>query len=73
MQTRTYAQLLNTIEALAGVDSFDPSSEVTKILSFVNRRAFSAYSACSVWPRFIIVGEERTVDAGQVVPYRGDS
>ena len=69
MQNRTYAQLIDTIEALAGVDSFDPSSEAGKILSFVNRRAFSAYSACSVWPRFIVVGEERTVDAGQVVPY----
>ena len=27
MQNRTYAQLLNTIEALAGVDSFESSSE----------------------------------------------
>lgn len=69
MQNRTYAQLIDTIEALAGVDSFDPSSEAGKILSFVNRRAFSAYSASAVWPRFVVVGEERTVDAGQIVPY----
>jgi len=69
MQNRTYAQLLDTIEALAGVDSFDPSSEEGKILSFVNRRAFAAYSASSVWERFIVVGEERTLSAGQLVPF----
>jgi hypothetical protein len=69
MQNRTYAQLLDTIEALAGVDSFDPSSEEGKILSFVNRRAFAAYSASSVWERFIVVGEERTLNTGQLVPF----
>jgi hypothetical protein len=69
MQNRTYAQLLDTIEALAGVDSFDPSSEEGKILSFVNRRAFAAYSASSVWERFVVVGEERTLSAGQLVPF----
>jgi hypothetical protein len=69
MQNRTYAQLIDTIEALAGVDSFDPSSEVGKILSFVNRRASSAYLTSTVWPRFIVVGEERTVDSGQIIPY----
>lgn len=69
MQNRTYAQLLDTIEALAGVDSFDPSSEEGKILSFVNRRAFAAYSASSVWERFIVVGEERTLSTGQLVPF----
>lgn len=67
MQNRTYAQLLDTIEALAGVDSFDPSSEEGKILSFVNRRAFAAYSASSVWERFIVVGEERSFRPSNIV------
>jgi hypothetical protein len=73
MQNRTYAQLLDTIEALAGVDSFDPSSEEGKILSFVNRRAFAAYSASSVWERFVIVGEPRTVLPGQLIPFSEDA
>jgi len=60
MQEKTYTELYNTIKALAGVGSFT-TEEQADILNFVNRRAYTAYHASSVWPRFIVVGEQRTI------------
>jgi len=61
MQVRTYADILDRIEALAGKDSF-VSAEQTRILSLVNARWFRAYRASEYWPRYIYVGEARYVD-----------
>ena len=66
MQTRTYADLYDLIQALCGV-TFS-SIEESRIRALVNRRATRAYKATNYWTRFIVVGEERAVVDG-VVPY----
>lgn len=71
LPVRTYAELLDRIEALAGKDSFT-ANEQTRILSLVNSRLYSAYRSCDYWPRYITVGEARpTTD--NVVPYTQDT
>ena len=65
MQTRDYSDLLELIEALCGV-SF-ANIELPRIKALINRRAKKAYKQSNYWPRFLNVGEERTVTDG-VVP-----
>lgn len=67
METRTYADLLVLIQALCGVDAF-ASNEIGRIKAMLNRRATKAFRATSYWPRYLVVGEERTVVDG-VVPF----
>jgi hypothetical protein len=66
MQTRTYADLFSLIQALCGV--VFASIETTRIKSLINRRAKKAYNASNNWPRFITVGESRTVTS-KGIPY----
>ena len=67
MTNRTYTDLLATISALGGVDSYSANDQ-TRILALCNRRLRQAYDASRVWPRYLVVGEERAV-ADNVVPY----
>lgn len=64
METRTYADLYETIEALCGV-SF-AAVEQPRIRALVNRRATKAFRATNYWPRFLVVGEERAVSSNVV-------
>jgi hypothetical protein len=66
MQTRTYTELFDLIQSLFGSDF--ATVEATRIRSLVNSRANKAYLASNYWPRFLTVGEERTV-ASNVVAY----
>ncbi len=66
METRTYADLYALIEALCGV-SF-ATIEQARIAALVNRRATRAYRASNYWPRFLTIGEERTV-TDSVIPF----
>ena len=59
MQTRTYSDLFDNIQAVFGSDF--ATIEATRIRSLVNSRANKAYLASNYWPRFLKVGEERTV------------
>ena len=70
MQERTYSDLLTLIRSLAGVGSFT-TEEQTSILSFVNRRASEAYNMSQSWPRYLVVGEERTISSSpaSTIPY----
>jgi hypothetical protein len=68
MQTKPYSDLYNLIVALSGVGSFT-TEEKNNILQFVNRRAFEAYRASPSWPRYAVIGEERTVSADGLVAY----
>lgn len=52
MTNRTYSDLHDLVESLAGVDSFT-SAEQTKILALANRRLYQAYAASEVWPRYL--------------------
>ena len=68
MQTKTYSDLYNLVTALSGVGSFT-TEEKLNILQFVNRRAFEAYRTSPSWPRYLVIGEERTLGADGLVPY----
>jgi hypothetical protein len=66
MQTRTYAELLSLIQALSGV--VFATLELGRIKALINRRALRAFRSTNYWPRFLKIGEERTV-TNSVVPY----
>ena len=68
MQTRTYGDLFKLIQSLAGVGSF-AASEQDDVANLINRRYFEAYQTSQMWPRYLVAGEERTIETGQVVPY----
>ena len=66
MTTKTYTELLDMIKSLCGVEF--ATIELSRINALVNRRAKRAYRASNNWPRFITVGESRTVTSKNV-PY----
>ena len=68
MQVRTYSDLEGLIKSLAGVFSFT-SEEEDQILNFVNRRAFEAYNISPIWPRYLVISEERTISSDNLIPY----
>ena len=68
MQTRTYGDLFKLIQSLAGVGSF-AESEQDDVANLINRRYFEAYQTSQLWPRYLVAGEERTVDSNQVISY----
>ena len=60
MQVKYNRDLYDLITALAGVTSFT-TNEKTQLLNFAKRRMFEAYQATPMWPRYLAVGEERSV------------
>ena len=66
MTTRTYADLLLLIQALCG-EVFS-TIELPRTKALINNRARTAYMASQYWPRWLVVGEERSATGG-VVPF----
>jgi len=67
VQTKNYTtDLLPLIKAMCGVEF--SAIEIPRIKAMINSRAKRAYRASEYWPRFLVVGEERTVTGG-VVPF----
>lgn len=67
MQTKNYTtDLLPLIKAMCGVEF--SAIEIPRIKAMINSRAKRAYRTSEYWPRFLVVGEERTVTGG-VVPF----
>ncbi len=62
MQTQSYSSLFDYVSALCGVTF--ATSEAVRIKAHINRRANEAYRKSLYWPRFLVVGEERTVTSG---------
>jgi hypothetical protein len=65
MADSTYSDLLLRIKALSGVSDFT-ATELTFLNSLVNRRANAAYEATNYWPRYLVVGEKRTISTPTV-------
>lgn len=65
MQDKSNLDLYNLVLALAGTDSLAPG-EQGHILAFANRRLYDAYKASNVWPRYVVVGEPRSVYASTI-------
>ena len=72
MQVKSYSDLYKLIVALSGVGNFTTEEKVN-IEQFVNRRAFEAYRTSPSWPRYAVIGEERTVSANGLVAYEETS
>jgi len=69
MQTRTYGDLFSLITNMIGAVEL-AADEQTQVKNFINRRYFEAYQSSSVWPRYLVVGEERDFSGGtQTVPF----
>lgn len=67
MANATYTDFLNRVKGLSGV--FSPSSDqLTYFVHLLNRRANMAYEATDYWPRYLVVGETRTV-TNNIVPF----
>jgi hypothetical protein len=69
MQTRTYADLFSLVEALCGV-SF-ATIEQPRIKALINKRAKKAFRASNLWPRYLVVGEERAAVSGVIAYTEG--
>lgn len=67
MQDKLFTDLFDLVQALAGVESFTPA-ESSKVIALANRRLYEAYNSSQSWTRYIVVGEERALNA-QVVPF----
>jgi hypothetical protein len=72
MQTRTYGELFNLIQSLAGVRAFAPS-EQDDIANLINRRFSEIYNESPIWPRYVVPNEPRTGTINQVIPFTEDS
>lgn len=65
MQTKNYTtDLIPLIQALCGVEF--AAIELPRIKAMINSRAKQAYRASNWWPRFLKVGEARTVTSGVI-------
>lgn len=62
MQTIPYSEVIDAVQSLAGVDSFE-SGENRRLKPLVNRRARQCYRRTDYWPRFLVVGEFRSVNS----------
>jgi len=65
MQSKQYSDLLDLVEALAGVDAFT-TDEQTKILALANRRLYQAYNASPTWPRYMVGAQARPANDGLI-------
>ena len=69
-QLRKNYDLYALIRALSGVSSF-LDNEDTKLLELANRRFYEAYQATSMWPRYLLSAEPRTI-TNQIVSFTQD-
>ena len=66
LDTRTYAELLSQIKAKFGVSGLSESEEAM-VLPLVNARSYEAYQGSQNWPRYLVSGQPRSVNARQVI------
>lgn len=72
LSSKTYSEVLEAIEALAGVDGFT-TDEQTNILTFVNRRIYQAWAASPLWQRYYVSGQARPANDGLVLTSYDDA
>jgi len=65
MQTRTYTELFDLVQALCGVTF--ASIEENRIKAFINRRAKKAFRSSNYWTRFLLIAEQFTPTDGVVL------
>jgi hypothetical protein len=73
MQTRTYGDLFKLASALIGTGGQLSDGEQDQLSHFINRRFSEIFNASPSWPRYIVVGEPRTVTPDQTIQTSEDS
>jgi len=67
MENVSYTSIYNRVKALGGITS--PTTDTqANIKEFINRRAKMAYESCDFWPRWLVVGESRTI-TNNIIPF----
>lgn len=67
MDYTTHAAIVERVSALSGNGTFD-ATKTAWLTSLINRRSSLAYEATDFWPRFLVVGESRTITSNYI-PY----
>lgn len=67
MDNTTHAAIVERVSALSGNGTFDATKSAW-LTSLINRRGNMAYEATDFWPRYLVVGQSRTI-ASNYVPY----
>jgi len=73
MQTRTYGDLFKLASALIGTGGQLSDGEQDQLSHFINRRFSEIFNASPSWPRYVVVGEPRTVTIDQTIQTSEDS
>ena len=69
-QTLAYSTLVSRIEAIRG-ESYG-TTELARVKSLINMRAWAAYRESPLWENMLLIGEERAVnDSTSVLPWTG--
>ena len=71
MQNRTYGDLFNLVQSLAGVNAFT-AEEQADVSRFINRRYYQAYLQSPSWVRYLVPSEERPVASIEFKNYQND-
>ena len=72
MQNRTYGDLFNLVQSLAGVNAFT-AEEQADVSRFINRRYYQAYLQSPSWVRYLVPSEERPVVSIEFKNYQNQS
>jgi hypothetical protein len=67
MDYTTHAAIVERVSALSGNGTFDATRTIW-LTSLINRRSSLAYESTDFWPRFLVVGESRTITSNYI-PY----
>ena len=67
MDYTTHAAIVERVSALSGNGTFDATKTIW-LTSLINRRSNLAYESTDFWPRFLVVGEARTITSNYI-PY----
>lgn len=66
----TFLEVKNAFQSIAGLESLTAADEFF-LQSSTNRAATRAYNESDAWPRYLVIGEERTISSSpaQTIPY----
>ena len=66
----TFLEVKNAFQSIAGLESLTSADEFF-LLNSLNRAVYRAYNESDSWPRYLVVGEERSIvsDPVSTIPY----
>lgn len=64
----TFEEVKRRFQSIAGIEAMTASDEFF-FENSLNRAAYEAYGTSNEWPRYIVVGEERSLNSDNIVPF----